>query len=156
MADFNLGARTFKSFFYFGDCLITETTQRQKYCVIICIKKQRQSNHDAKVNSSDTYSVSQLYCDPFFSVRLRVMDLQDGAREKDTGLWIDMLQGHAEYFIKRTMSPMRMFAERSKQPLNNITSSWPWTTNIIKWVVSVFWLSKGDSSEHIERRKKKM
>ena len=31
MADFNLGARTFKVRFYPGECLITETTERQKY-----------------------------------------------------------------------------------------------------------------------------
>ena len=39
------GEKHSKSIFNSGECLMIETTERQKYCVNICIKKQRQSNH---------------------------------------------------------------------------------------------------------------
>ena len=47
MADFYLGTIQSKSAFNYGECLMTETTEHQKYCVNICIKKQCQSNHGA-------------------------------------------------------------------------------------------------------------
>ena len=41
---------------------------------------------------------------------------------------IDATGGYWTFHI-RTMLPMRRFAERSKQPLENMTNSWPWSRN---------------------------
>ena len=40
----------------------------------------------------------------------------------------DATGGYWTFHI-RTMLPMRRFAERSKQPLENMTNSWPWSRN---------------------------
>ena len=42
-----------------GECLITETTEHQKYCVIICIKKQRQSYRGVNQVSRDIVILEQ-------------------------------------------------------------------------------------------------
>ena len=55
-------------------------------------------------------------------------------------------------------SPVRKFKERSKQPLENMTNSRPWSRNETKEVwphLKVLRLSKDDSAGHSARKQKK-
>ena len=55
------------------------------------------------------------------------------------------------------MSRMRMFAEKSKQQLENMTNSRPWSRKLkMVWPrLKVFWLRKDDFTGQSERKKKK-
>ena len=53
--------------------------------------------------------------------------LQSKRKERRLLRW-DATGGYWTFHI-RTMWPMRRFAERSKQPLENMTNSWPWSRN---------------------------
>ena len=56
------------------------------------------------------------------------------------------------------MLPMRRFAERSKRPLENMTTPDPGQETKAKMVwpcLKVFWFSKDNPTGHSERKKKK-
>ena len=55
------------------------------------------------------------------------------------------------------MLPMRKFAERSKQPLEDITNTDPGQktkANMVWPCLKIFWLSKDNPTGHSERKKK--
>ena len=72
------------------------------------------------------------------SVCLWIVDLHNWIREKNIGLWDEMLSNAFEYFLQGPCYQWWLrFTWSSKQRLENMMNSWPWSRN--RWMMDDLW-----------------